>query len=216
MRADFSTVFFDLDGTLADNYEAIALGVGKVLKPMGITPPSLEKVRQTVGGSILITFEKLIGKELAQKAAAQYMEIIGECELEGLRPMPYSAEILALLKSRGIRTALFTNKGQKSAEHIARHLGFDKYLDAVFGTSLNGARKPEAAFTQNALRAMKAASSESLIIGDSPYDYKAARVCEAASCLVATGANSAKELRKECPEARVFKNLEELSQKIFP
>ena len=215
MRADFSAVFFDLDGTLADNYSAIAACIGEVLKPMGIEPPSLEKVRNTVGGSILITFEKLIGKGLAQAAAEHYQKIIADFELEGLKPMPYSAEILMLVKSRGIKAAMLTNKAQKSAERIARRLGFDKYLDAIFGTALNGARKPEKAFTQNALRAMRSPARESLIIGDSPYDYEAARACEIEPMLVATGADGVDALRKKCPGAIVFENLEELAKKIF-
>ena len=215
MRQKFSTIFFDLDGTLADNYAAITLCIGKVLEPMGITPPDPQKVRSTVGGSILITFEKLIGKELAQTAAIQYQKIIGGFELEGLKPMPYSSEILAILKSRGIKTAMLTNKGQKSAENIARHLGFDKYLSAIFGTTLNGARKPEKEFTQNALRKMNTAPSQCAIIGDSPYDYLAAKSCGAASMLVATGGGDFEKLKELCPGAQIFADLRSLSKSVF-
>lgn len=215
MHQKFSTIFFDLDGTLADNYAAITLCIAEVLKPMGITPPSLEKVKNTVGGSILITFEKLIGKELAQTAAAQYQKIIGDFELEGLKPMPYSLEILEMLKSRGVKTAMLTNKGQKSAENIARHLGFDKFLSAIFGTELNGARKPEKEFTLNALRKTNTAPWQCAIIGDSPYDYLSAKSCGIASMLVATGADDFKKLQELCPGAQIFADLRSLSKSVF-
>ncbi len=203
------TVFFDLDGTLVDNYEAITRCIAASLEPMGITPPTLEKVKRTVGGSILITFEKLIGKDSALQAAKTYMEHIEEYELVGLKEMPHAREILQGLKSRGIKTALFTNKSQKSAEHIIEFLDLGHFFDRIIGTSLNGARKPEKEFTLLALEKMKSDFETSAVVGDSPYDYKAAKACALTPILVATGGNSFESLEILCPDANIFKNLRE-------
>lgn len=203
------TVFFDLDGTLVDNYEAIAKCISVSLEPMGITPPTLEKVKRTVGGSILITFEKLIGKNLAPQAAKTYMEHIKDYELLGLKEMPHAREILQGLKSRGIKSALFTNKSQKSAENIIEFLNLGRFFEKIIGTDLHGARKPEKEFTLLALEKMNADFETSAVVGDSPYDYKAAKACGLMPILVATGGNSFESLESLCPGANIFKDLSE-------
>lgn len=203
------TVFFDLDGTLVDNYEAITKCISVSLEPMGITPPTLEKVKHTVGGSILITFEKLIGKNLAPQAAKTYMEHIKDYELLGLKEMPHAREILQGLKSRGIKSALFTNKSQKSAENIIEFLNLSRFFEKIIGTDLHGARKPEKEFTLLALEKMNADFETSAVVGDSPYDYKAAKACGLMPILVATGGNSFKSLESLCPGANIFKDLRE-------
>lgn len=203
------TVFFDLDGTLVDNYEAITKCIAASLKQFGITPPSIEEVKHAVGGSILITFEKLIGKGLAFQAAKTYMEHIEKYELIGLKEMPHAREILRGLKSRGIKTALFTNKSQKSAERIIEFLNLSPFFDKIIGTELNGARKPEKEFTLLALEKMKSNFDTSAVVGDSPYDYKAAKTCNLTPILVATGGNSFESLENLCPGANIFKSLRE-------
>ncbi len=211
----FETVFFDLDGTLVDNYKAITKCISVVLEPMGITPPTLEKVKKTVGGSILITFEKLIGKDLAPIAAQTYMQHINSYELFGLQEMPYAREILQDLKACKVKTALFTNKAQGSAEHIIKHLKLCSYLDAIIATTLNGPRKPDKEFTMLALEKMSASATKSALVGDSPYDYKAAKACNLTSILVATGGDDFESLKNHCPDANIFKNLQEAEEFIL-
>lgn len=210
----FETVFFDLDGTLVDNYEAITKCISVVLEPMGITPPNLEKVKQTVGGSILITFEKLIGKDLAPIAAKTYMQHIEKYEFFGLKEMPYARNILQNLKSRNLKIALFTNKSQNSAKNIIEFLKLNQFFDGIIATTLNGARKPDKEFTQFALEKMNANPKTSAIIGDSPYDYNAAKIYNLTPILVATGGDSFESLKSQCPDANIFKNLQEAEEFI--
>ena len=130
--------------------------------------------------------------------------------------MPYADRILAALKERGLKLACFTNKQQKGADEILGKLGLDKYLDAVIATSLHSARKPDREFTEYALKTLSLEAAETVGIGDSPYDYKAARVCNVASALVATGGDPAADLREKCPEALgVYADFKELALGVF-
>ncbi|MBO6103432.1 MAG: HAD family hydrolase [Opitutales bacterium] len=207
MALDF--VFFDLDGTLADNYDAITLCIAESVKPFGIKPFSRETVVRSVGGSILNTLKKLAGVEIAELAAPIYAENISRFEMRGLKSMPYSLEILESLFSRGIAAACLTNKAQDSAERICRRLGFSKYLRGVVGTQLRGPRKPEKRFIDSALKLFGANPKTSAIVGDSPYDYKTAVAGGLMPLLVATGGDSADSLKLSCPEAEIFRSLKE-------
>ena len=119
--AEFKAAFFDLDGTLADNYTAIWKTVGAVFKERGLEAPSYDKVYRSVGGSILLTLEKLLPE--GEKAAAldmgrRYMELCPLFVYDGLKPMPHARGILEALAKMGIKTACFTNKQTEAAEAV--------------------------------------------------------------------------------------------------
>lgn len=208
-----------MDGTLADNYVAIRNTAAEALAEIGIGAPSVDVIRTTVGGSILITMRKLLagtGKEdLAESVAARYLSLYPKHVFDGLEMMPYADKILAALKARGVKLACFTNKQQEGADEILNKLGLAQYLDAIIATSLHSARKPEREFTEHALKTLGLSAAEVVGIGDSPYDYKAAKVCGLSSALVSTGGDTAEFLRAECPEAAVYADFKELAKGVF-
>lgn len=220
MKKQYKAVLFDLDGTLISNYVAIHKCLCESFGEFGIPAPEYDTVFHTVGGSILITIKKLLAplglEEKADVVAARYLELFPKHIFDGLSKMPYATELLDALKARGLKIACFTNKQQDGAEPILERVGLDKHLDAVIGTTLHSPRKPERAFTESALKILGTTPEETLGVGDSPYDYKAARVCGLDSALVATGGDSAEFLSRECPETvGVFRDFRELAKTVF-
>ena len=123
---------------------------------------------------------------------------------------------MSALKSRGVKVACFTNKQQEGADAILEKLGLIGSLDAVIGTALHSPRKPDPEFTKKALSILNVEAGECVGIGDSPYDYRAARSVGVDSALVATGSDSMESLAKNCPESLgVFENLAKLSESVF-
>ena len=189
----YKAALFDLDGTLVDNYNAIHSTLAESFSLYGIPEPSYDEVFKTVGGSILITAGKILAahgndESLARPICEHYLKIFSEKMFDGLRIMPYAREILSALKSRGIKVACFTNKQQEGADAILEKLGLIESVGA----------------------------GECVGIGDSPYDYRAARSVGVDSALVATGSDSMESLAKNCPESLgVFENLAKLSESVF-
>ena len=219
-KKSYKAVLFDLDGTLISNYVAIHKCLAESFSEFGIAAPDYDTVLHTVGGSILITIKKLLkphGKErLADKIAARYLELFPHYIFDGLSKMPYATEFLEALKRDGVKLACFTNKQQDGAEPILERTDLARHLDAVIGTSLHSPRKPDREFTEFALETLGVSAGETLGIGDSPYDYKAARVCGVDSALVATGGDSREFLSRECPEAiGVFSDFKDLAKSVF-
>lgn len=216
----YTAVLFDLDGTLVSNYTAIHHCLCACFEKFGVPKPDYDLVVRTVGGSILITIRKLLAyhnkEHLADEIGNMYIPLFPKYIFDGLAPMPYAEDFLRALKSRGLKLACFTNKQQDGAEKILQHLGLDKYLDAIIGTTLHSPRKPEKEFTDFALKTLGVSADETIGIGDSPYDYKAARVCGIDSALVATGGDSLEFLSAECPDRiGVFADFKDMACEIF-
>ncbi len=216
----YSAALFDLDGTLVSNYMAIHNCLGACFREFGVDAPDYDLVVRTVGGSILITIKKLLalkGKEsLANEIGEMYISQFPKYIFDGLKPMPYAESLLKELRKRNMKLACFTNKQQDGAEQILEHLGLDKYLDAIIATTLHSARKPDREFTELALETLGASVSETIGIGDSPYDYKAARVCGVDSVLVSTGGDSQDFLLAECPDSiGVYANFKDMAKSVF-
>ena len=215
----YTAVLFDLDGTLVSNYTAIHHCLCACFEEFGVPKPDYDLVVRTVGGSILITIKKLLAlhnkEHLADEIGKMYIPLFPKYIYDGLKPMPYAQDLLRVLNERGLKLACFTNKQQDGAEKILQYLGLDKYLDAIIGTTLHSPRKPEKEFTQFALEKLGVSSDETIGIGDSPYDYKAARVCDIDSALVATGGDSFDFLVEQCPETiGVFADFKALAKPV--
>ncbi len=219
-NTNFKGVLFDLDGTLADNYTAIHKCTCAAFEKFGIPAPTYERVFTTVGGSILITMKRLLADtpyaDLYEKTADYYLQIYPDFVFCGLKAMPYAHEVMAELKSRGIKMACFTNKQRSGAEAVAEKLGFDKFFDCIVATSLHSPRKPDREFTQTALREIGLPAAEVLGVGDSPFDYLAAENASVKSALVATGGDSKASLLEKCPNALgIFDDLKGLSAAVL-
>jgi len=82
--------------------------------------------------------------------------------------MPGAREALAALKGR-YRLVLVTNAADSTQEQVAEALervGLRGYFDQIFTSSELGARKPQTAFYENALRLVDCRASEAMMVGD--------------------------------------------------
>ncbi len=210
------TVLFDLDGTLIDHFTTIYRCYCYAQEKLGLELSSYEKVRATVGGSVNITMERLVGKEHAPKAVELFRYHFKDIWQEDLHELPGAGRLLQCLHAEGYELALFTNKHGEAARDICQHLGFTPYLKRVFGTGDTPWRKPEPEFTHHVVTEMDADTKTTLMVGDSPWDIAAARN-EHLPCLVlATGSHSLEELEKcdPAPEG-VYVNIFDMAKSYF-
>lgn len=209
-------ILFDLDGTLIDHFSAIHRSVAYAQGRLGLPESDYRTVRSTVGGSVPITLGKLCGSENVEAALPLFQSFFTEIMFEDVEALPGSPWLLQSLKAEGYRLAVFTNKIETHSVAILEHLGLAKYLDAIVGTDdSHGLRKPDPRFTMLALERMNCTSEETIMIGDSPYDFAAAEAGCLPCYLVATGSHSAEELAVQTAAAAIYANLEELGRDLF-
>jgi phosphoglycolate phosphatase len=212
------SVFFDLDGTLVDNFTAVHKCCNRVQRDLGLPLSDYATVRRTVGGSIVLTMQRLVGKELSPKAIDLYRGYFEAEWADGLYALPGAAWLLAELKKAGIRSAVLTNKNEKTSRKIVDHVGLGADIDDVIGTlegdAARGWRKPNPDFTRAALRRMNCAAGTTLMVGDSPFDAETGLNAGMPTRLVATGTHTAREL-EGLKVTSVNKDLYELGEAAF-
>ena len=211
------TILFDLDGTLIDHFSAIHRAIAHAQKELGLPECSYETVRGAVGGSTPITLRKLCGtEEMAEAAEPHFRKHFVEIMLQDVAPLPGAYEILARLKKKGYQLAVLTNKYDGHSKSVLYHLALDTHLDAIFGTGDGQAyRKPDPRFTMQALEKLDCSSEETVLVGDSPYDYQTAEAACLRCFLVTTGSHSADELAEQTSADGIFSDLYELGRKVF-
>jgi len=211
----YAAVLFDLDGTLIDHFGVIYRCYQYALGRLGLEPVSYERVRATVGGSIVITFGKLIAQEHVARAVELFREEFDRIWHEDIGIMPGAEWLLKGLHAQGLKLAVFTNKEGNRARRVLAHIGMDRMLDGVYGTLDTAWRKPQPEFTRHVLEQLGADPAHACMVGDSPYDVEAAAVADMPCFTVATGSHSIGQLRAECPGAPAFPCLFELGEQVF-
>ena len=189
-RDSLRAVLFDLDGTLIDHFRVIYRCYEYALARLGMEPVPYEKVRASVGGSINITFGKLIEQKHVEEAVVLFREEFDRIWHEDIEILPGTEWILKELHDRGIRLAVFTNKEGSRSRKIMKHIGLDNYLDGVFGTLDTPWRKPQPEFTNHVLAELNTNPAHACMVGDSPYDVDSAAVVNMPCYTVATGSHT--------------------------
>ena len=211
----FRAVLFDLDGTLIDHFRIIYRCYQYALARLGLEPVTYEKVKASVGGSIVVTFGKLIPQALVEQAVEHFREEFDRIWHEDIGILPGTEWLLEGLRARGLRMCVFTNKEGNRARRILGHIGLAAHLDGIYGTLDTPWRKPQPEFTRYVLEQMGTDPAHACMVGDSPYDVEAAAVAGMPCYTVATGSHTVGQLRAETAAAGVYSSLYELGRAVF-
>ncbi|MGM9618398.1 MAG: HAD hydrolase-like protein [Oscillospiraceae bacterium] len=171
----FTTILFDLDGTLTDPKAGITTAVSVALRHFGIEaePDSLTKF---IGPPLDEGFREFYGFDEAQAKEA-IREFRAYYSRQGWREnVPYegAAALLAELQAAGRHLLVATSKPEVFAVKILEHFGMAQYFDGICGAPLedpNGAKK--AAVIRDALRRFGAVG-DAVMVGDRRHDVQGA------------------------------------------
>ena len=210
----FCTYLFDLDGTLIDHFSAIHRCYTHTLGRFGKPALTRAQTRAAVGGGLEQAMAKFFSPAELPEAMRTYREHMDRTLVDDVVLMPGARELLAALHARGATLAVITNKLGSYSRRICAHLGLSPYLQAVIGAEDTAWLKPAPEFTRHVLAALGAEAATSVLIGDSPYDVKAAHAGGLPAWCVTIGTHSAEEL-KEAGADRVFASLPELGSALL-
>jgi phosphoglycolate phosphatase len=189
-------IVFDLDGTLIDSYDAIGESLDAALASLGFTATPRDLVRGMVGRGL----EILVERALRRAGAADPVGLVPEgvrlfrvrydaiC-IERTRLLPGVGETLPVLRGRGYRIAVATNKPSHFARRILDALAVGPHLDAVLGPDLVAHPKPHPGMVHAALEAMGVARPEAVYVGDMEIDVETARAAGVRVIVMPTGSS---------------------------
>jgi pyrophosphatase PpaX len=202
-------IVFDLDGTLADTLPVcIAAFRGTFLEHAG-REFSKEEIEALFGPSEEGSIRQVVGEDwqpAMETFLSEYEGAHGSCAV----PFPGVEKLLDWLEERGLKVAIVTGKGPRSAEVSLRILNLRHRFQIVEAGSIDGPAKPAA--IQRVLDQWQVPPGEVAYIGDSPSDVRSARAVGvmALSAMWEPGARHA-QVMAEGPDA-AFTSVEELRE----
>lgn len=120
---------FDLDGTLLNTIEDIAISLNKSLKNYNLPTHSLEKVLQMVGNGVDLLIQRAVNPyhEYFEKVKQYYLDDYNKNCGNNTKPYNGINELITFLKINNIKIAVLSNKPHKDTITV-----MDKYFPNLF------------------------------------------------------------------------------------
>ena len=184
----------DLDGTMIDTLGDFVVVLNRVLSELALAPIDRGFIEHTVGkGSehLIRSTLQQVGADarLYDRAWALYQQRYLEVNGEYAYVYPGVVEGLTALKARGLKLACLTNKPTAFALALLRLKGLDGFFSAVFGGDAFERKKPDPLPLLKTCEALGSAPAQTLMVGDSSNDARAARAAGCPVVLVSYGYN---------------------------
>lgn len=178
----YSTLLFDLDGTLVDSGEGIMRCAQHALAAFGISVADWHTLRAFVGPPLEDSFSDFYGFDKAdtQRAVEVYRERYFSKGV--FEQVPYEGvfDTLRQIRQCGYRIGLATSKMQRQANFVTGELfpDFAPLLDGVYARDDEGVRYTKADVVRHALGELEVNDlSRVLMIGDRKFDIHGAHEC---------------------------------------
>lgn len=164
-------ILFDLDGTLTDPKEGITKCVQYALKHFNIERDA-DSLTEFIGPPLKEQFMSYasLSEEEATRAVEIYRERfapIGKFEnrvYDGVIP------VLKKLKENGKIIAVATSKPHIFANQIIEKFELSPYIDALFGSELDGTNTDKALVIKEAMEKLGAREDNTVMVGDRIHD----------------------------------------------
>ncbi len=193
-------LIFDLDGTLVDSLQDIALSINLTRKRYGMPAlPSGEIIaRVGDGAEPLVRATVPLDPQRLPEAVAAYLAVYEQHVLDHTQLMPGVARLLERLQDR--RLGVITNKHQRLADRVLEGLGVRARFALVLGGDSVPRRKPDPYPIERFLAETGLAPRQVAMIGDGVNDVRAGRSAGVVTIAVTYGVASREALLAEKPE----------------
>lgn len=204
-------VMIDLDGTLLDTAQDLALAANLMLRELGLAEADTEKIKTFIGKGVANlarrTLVESTGKEPDEAYFEAALEIYenhyGAVLSRNSRPYAGVVEGLEAMKASGFHLACITNKVERFTLPLLKDTGLYDFFDIVLSGDSLPKKKPDPMPLLHACKHFGISPSEMLLIGDSVNDVQAARAAGCAVFCVPYGYNEGRDVRELDSDALV-------------
>jgi HAD superfamily hydrolase (TIGR01509 family) len=185
-------VLFDVDGTLVDTNYLHVMAWRRVFLGHGEPEITSARIHRLVGMGTDELLEALFGRprpELKAERARQFAALTAE-----IRAFPRAGDLLRALHDRGVRVVLATSAEKSDLEPILDAIDADDAIDAVTFAGDVEQAKPAPDLFCAALEEAGTRPEETVVVGDTVWDIKAAARAGLPCVSVTSGGISRAEL----------------------
>ena len=216
-------ILIDVDGTLVDSVPDLAYCVDELMKALGRPVHGEAMVRNWVGNGVeRLVRRALIGQldgeppdEDYARAYPIFIDLYRDNTSKRSRLYPGIREGLRWLRSEGYLLGCVTNKAAQFTIPLLKDLGIHDNFGVVVSGDTLPVKKPDPGPLLHAARHFGVAPDESLMVGDSVSDVKAARAAGFQIVCMSYGYNHGVDIRSAEPDA-VIDSLVELRGLLPP
>ena len=178
MFGPIRSVIFDFDGTLVNSMPSVIKGLGEaVTHGSGKVVPTDELVK-SFGPAPLDVLRLWVPAEKVESAYQHWINFERSLGPEHCVVFPGAAEMLKVLRERGLQLGVFTGRDRAGTLRIMQHHGWkDTYFsEATMACGDDGLpTKPNPDSLVHLMKKMNLDPATTLMVGDHPYDAMAGR-----------------------------------------
>lgn len=168
-------VIFDLDGTLLYTLEDLMQSVNFTLDLFGYKKRTLEEITSFVGNGIQHLLKQALPEDISEDKFEMcftcFKDHYSEHCCDKTRPYDDIVDVLKVLKNRGLKVGIVSNKFQSAAEEVCEYYFKDLY-DAVLGESETCRRKPAPDGINMMCEKFGVEKDDAIFFGDSEVDIQ--------------------------------------------
>lgn len=203
-------VLIDVDGTLVDSVPDLAFCVDEMMKQLDMPVRGEAAVRQWVGNGVQRLTERALTNdldgypdaELFARAMPIFMELYAENTSKRSRLYDGVLEGLDFLQScEGLKIGCVTNKAAQFTLPLLTDLGIVDRFEIIISGDTLAEKKPHPLPLLHAAEALGVKPEDSVMIGDSKSDVKAARAAGFHIICMTYGYNHGEDIRHYAPDA---------------
>ena len=177
----YTTLLFDLDGTLLDTLTDLHLAVFHALDAYNMPQRSLDEVRMMVGNGIKNLIDRAVPDGTPPEKTAQVLDVFRDYYSKNsrIKTAPYDGILvtLKLLSQKGYKMAVISNKIDSAVKELNRDF-FAEYIPVAIGDREGMRKKPAPDSLFEAMTLLGVQKEECLYIGDSDVDIETAKNAE--------------------------------------
>ncbi len=174
----YTTLLFDLDGTLLDTLSDLHLAVFHALHAFNMPQRSLDEVRMMVGNGIKKLIDRAVPEGTPPEKTAQVLDVFRDYYSKNsrIKTAPYDGILAALklLSRKGYKIAVISNKIDSAVKELNRDF-FAEYIPVAIGDREGMKKKPAPDSLYEAMEQLGSKKEECIYIGDSDVDIKTAQ-----------------------------------------
>ncbi len=194
-------IIFDLDGTLLNTLDDLAVSANYALRQHGYPEHELNAYRYFVGNGITKLIERALPEEARRediilRLRKEFVTYYQRHKTDLSHPYPGITELLTQLRRQKICLAVASNKYQQGTRELIDHFFERNLFSVVFGQRENIPVKPDPAIVFEILKQTGIKKSATLYVGDSGVDMQTARNSGLTSIGVTWGFRPRQELEE--------------------
>lgn len=208
----YTTILFDLDGTLIDSEAGITRCVTYALEKLGIHETNQEILKKFIGPPLMDSFQEFyhLTKSQAYQAVQYYRERFDKKGAREYTVYPGISKLLAKLKEQGLKLGVASSKQEEAVRKILDHSKLSSYFDIIAGSDeVKGINQKEDVIEEALKRFQVTDAKEVLMVGDRKFDVIGASMHHIACIGFLQGFGSIEEL-KEAKAKWIVKGVPEL------